>query len=157
MKIGDWACRLVHCVILIANCTTVYSCTIIIIYYFCIYYLLLFLRILYPSLVPRFPPPASWLPTTKQHECESMAHREADYTTGIFQSIGLKEFHDYLVLPSSEQTGDTGEKLLKQGVEALKVRTRRYARQQLKWIRKRFLQQPDRQVRFEFFSPNFLN
>ena len=75
--------------------------------------------------------------------------READYTIGIFQSIGFKEFHDYLVLPSSEQTTLTGTRLLNQGVEALKVRTRRYARHQIKWIVKRFLQQPDRQVLWE--------
>ena len=72
--------------------------------------------------------------------------READYTIGIFQSIGLKEFHEYLVLPSSEKTSQIGQRLLDQGVEALKIRTRRYARKQIKWIVKRFLEQPDRQV-----------
>ncbi|EFX79344.1 hypothetical protein DAPPUDRAFT_304867 [Daphnia pulex] len=72
--------------------------------------------------------------------------KEADYTIGIFQSIGLKEFHEFLVLPSSEQTTQTGRRLLDQGVEALKSRTRRYARKQTKWIVKRFLEQPDRQV-----------
>lgn len=82
----------------------------------------------------------------RQQNNNTTNHREADYTIGIFQSIGFKEFHDYLVLPSSEQTSETGKMMLEQGVEALKVRTRRYARQQIKWIRKRFLQQPDRQV-----------
>ncbi|KAI9556374.1 hypothetical protein GHT06_018948 [Daphnia sinensis] len=72
--------------------------------------------------------------------------KEPDYTIGIFQSIGFKEFHEYLVLPSSERTQDVGRRLLQQGVEALKIRTRRYARKQIKWIVKRFLQQPDRQV-----------
>ncbi|XP_057373962.1 tRNA dimethylallyltransferase-like [Daphnia carinata] len=72
--------------------------------------------------------------------------KEPDYTIGIFQSIGFKEFHQYLVLPSNEQMEDVGRRLLQQGVEALKIRTRRYARKQIKWIVKRFLQQPDRQV-----------
>lgn len=74
--------------------------------------------------------------------------READYTKGIFQSIGFKEFHEYLVMPSSEQTSDDDrrQQLLNEGIEALKVVTRRYARKQIKWIRNRFLKQPDRQV-----------
>lgn len=72
--------------------------------------------------------------------------READYTKGVFQSIGFKEFHEYLVAPSSEEGADRLQKLLKEGVDALKVTTRRYARRQVKWIVKRFLQQPDRQV-----------
>lgn len=75
---------------------------------------------------------------------------EADYTTGIFQSIGFKEFHEYLTLPSSEETGNEQQRrqqqLLDEGIEALKVVTRRYARKQIKWIRNRFLQQPDRPV-----------
>ena len=82
--------------------------------------------------------------------------REEDYTIGIFQSIGLKEFHPYLVLPSSdddeakknadEEADQLKRKLIQLGVDALKTRTRRYARNQIKWIAKRFLQQPDRQV-----------
>lgn len=78
--------------------------------------------------------------------CFVLSCREADYTKGIFQSIGFKEFHEYLVTPSNEQDTERGHKLLKEGVEALKVTTRRYARRQVKWIVKRFLQQPDRQV-----------
>lgn len=51
-------------------------------------------------------------------------------------------------MPSSEQTGDDNrrQQLLDEGIEALKVVTRRYARKQIKWIRNRFLKQPDRQV-----------
>lgn len=29
--------------------------------------------------------------------------RSIDYTKGIFQSIGFKEFHDYLMLPEEEK------------------------------------------------------
>ena len=41
--------------------------------------------------------------------------READYTTGIFQSIGFKEFHDYLLLPEDERGSTRGQHLLQKG------------------------------------------
>ena len=72
------------------------------------------------------------------------ASREADYTKGIFQSIGFKEFHDYLTSPAEPSAGR--EEALARGVQALKVTTRRYARKQIKWIKRRFLQITDRQV-----------
>uniref|UniRef100_A0A671UIT7 tRNA dimethylallyltransferase n=1 Tax=Sparus aurata TaxID=8175 RepID=A0A671UIT7_SPAAU len=64
-----------------------------------------------------------------------------DYQHGIFQSIGFKEFHDYLTVPesSTQQERDT---LLDKGIEALKMATRRYARKQNKWVRNRFLKRP---------------
>uniref|UniRef100_A0A3B4AZS7 tRNA dimethylallyltransferase n=1 Tax=Periophthalmus magnuspinnatus TaxID=409849 RepID=A0A3B4AZS7_9GOBI len=64
-----------------------------------------------------------------------------DYQHGIFQSIGFKEFHDYLIAPesSSQQERDA---LRKKGIEALKIATRRYARKQNKWVRNRFLKRP---------------
>jgi len=62
----------------------------------------------------------------------------SQYTKGIFQTIGFKEFHDYLLL---DDTADPGirQKLFDEGVEQMKVRTRQYARRQLKWINQRFL------------------
>ncbi|XP_072303741.1 tRNA dimethylallyltransferase isoform X2 [Eucyclogobius newberryi] len=64
-----------------------------------------------------------------------------DYQHGIFQSIGFKEFHDYLIAPEScsQQEKDT---LRNKGIEALKIATRRYARKQNKWVRNRFLKRP---------------
>ncbi|XP_051245423.1 tRNA dimethylallyltransferase isoform X2 [Dicentrarchus labrax] len=64
-----------------------------------------------------------------------------DYQHGIFQSIGFKEFHDYLTAPesSTKQEKDT---LRDKGIEALKIATRRYARKQNKWVRSRFLKRP---------------
>ncbi|XP_034747861.1 tRNA dimethylallyltransferase isoform X2 [Etheostoma cragini] len=61
-----------------------------------------------------------------------------NYQQGIFQSIGFKEFHDYLTAPesSTQQEKDT---LRDKGIEALKIATRRYARKQNKWVRNRFL------------------
>ncbi|XP_037802016.1 tRNA dimethylallyltransferase-like [Penaeus monodon] len=70
----------------------------------------------------------------------------ADYTKGIFQSIGFKEFHQYLVLPEEEQQTEAGKKLYEAGIAALKQVTRRYSRKQLKWIKNRFLLPADRQV-----------
>uniref|UniRef100_A0A8C4Z607 tRNA dimethylallyltransferase n=1 Tax=Gadus morhua TaxID=8049 RepID=A0A8C4Z607_GADMO len=62
-----------------------------------------------------------------------------DYQHGIFQSIGFKEFHQYLTAP--EDSGQR-ETLRDKGTEALKNATRRYARQQNKWVRNRFLKRP---------------
>nr|XP_045605135.1 tRNA dimethylallyltransferase-like isoform X2 [Procambarus clarkii] len=45
----------------------------------------------------------------------------ADYTKGIFQSIGFKEFHKFLILPAQEQKSDKGTAMYKDGVEAMKL------------------------------------
>ncbi|XP_076315822.1 tRNA dimethylallyltransferase-like [Tachypleus tridentatus] len=71
---------------------------------------------------------------------------EADYTQGIFQSIGFKEFHKYLILSSEERETAEGKKLLLEGVEAMKTRTCQYSKKQTRWIQNRFLQSPGRQV-----------
>eukprot|EP00095_Tigriopus_kingsejongensis_P003816 maker-scaffold278_size225338-snap-gene-1.25 protein:Tk03816 transcript:maker-scaffold278_size225338-snap-gene-1.25-mRNA-1 annotation:"trna mitochondrial" len=64
----------------------------------------------------------------------------ADYTIGIFQSIGFKEFHDYLMLGSQEEKASLeGQRLFEAGVDQLKLVTRQYARRQVKWMRSRFL------------------
>ncbi|XP_066963285.1 tRNA dimethylallyltransferase isoform X1 [Macrobrachium rosenbergii] len=72
--------------------------------------------------------------------------QDADYTKGIFQSIGFKEFHQYLILPESERIMDEGKKLYLTGVENLKQVTRRYSRKQVRWIRNRFILPSKRQV-----------
>lgn len=41
--------------------------------------------------------------------------RELDYTTGIFQSIGFKEFHEYLILPEEEKHSERGKLLFEKG------------------------------------------
>ncbi|XP_015123530.1 tRNA dimethylallyltransferase [Diachasma alloeum] len=69
-----------------------------------------------------------------------------DYTKGIFQSIGFKEFHNYLILPEDERNSEKGQALLKQGIEDLKLVTRRYARRQQRWTMNRFIRRTDRQV-----------
>lgn len=63
-----------------------------------------------------------------------------DYEKGLFQTIGFKEFHDYLVMePEIKETAE-GQKVLKRSIEEMKISTRQYARRQMKWIRRRFLQ-----------------
>lgn len=66
-------------------------------------------------------------------------NEKLDYTKGIFQSIGFKEFHDYLMLESKLKCSEKGNKILKQSIEMMKLSTRRYARYQIKWIKKRLL------------------
>ncbi len=62
-----------------------------------------------------------------------------DYTVGIFQSIGFKEFHDYLTMSAEVKASDEGKKALASGVERMKVVTRQYARRQVNWMKNRFL------------------
>ncbi|KAG5888368.1 hypothetical protein JTB14_033505 [Gonioctena quinquepunctata] len=71
---------------------------------------------------------------------------EPDYSKGIFQSIGFKEFHPYLMLNGEERDTEDGLKKLNEGIDQLKMVTRRYARKQKKWISNRFLGRTDRQV-----------
>lgn len=66
-------------------------------------------------------------------------NRKADYTEGIFQAIGLKEFHNYLLLNEEEKESYDGSLVLGNGILSLKQRTKAYVTKQLKWIRRRFL------------------
>lgn len=60
-----------------------------------------------------------------------------DYTEGIFQAIGFKEFHDYLILPEERRLGRLD--LQKEGLWQMKIATKQYARKQIKFIRSRFV------------------
>ncbi|PAA83715.1 hypothetical protein BOX15_Mlig009295g1 [Macrostomum lignano] len=66
-----------------------------------------------------------------------------DYTRGIFQSIGFKEFHSYLLMSPEQRDSAEGQLALKSGIELMKQRTKRYAVQQEKWLRNRFLRHSD--------------
>jgi len=59
---------------------------------------------------------------------EDSEKKRISYTAGIFQSIGFKEFHPYLVLSAEERKSSEGEELFKKGVEYLKIVTRQYAK-----------------------------
>ncbi|CAG7728583.1 unnamed protein product [Allacma fusca] len=68
------------------------------------------------------------------------------FTEGLLQSIGFKEFEDYLHLQPDERKSEKGDKLFLEGAQRLQLVTRQYARKQLKWIRQRFLRSSRRQV-----------
>lgn len=69
-----------------------------------------------------------------------------DYLKGIFQSIGFKEFHNYLMLTDDQKASEEGIVLFNKSLEDLKLVTRRYARKQMRWITNRFLGQRERDV-----------
>lgn len=58
---------------------------------------------------------------------ESPKSQDKDYTRGIWQVIGFKEFSDYLVSRSDQD--------LRKGIEVMKTHTRQYLKRQIKWIR----------------------
>lgn len=69
------------------------------------------------------------------------------YTEGIFQSIGFKEFHEFLVKQEGKQFDKSNaskedQEILRTGVENMKTVTRRYAKKQMTWVRNRFLARP---------------
>lgn len=43
------------------------------------------------------------------------AEKSYDYTRGIFQAIGFKEFHDYLLLSETERQSEHGQKVFANG------------------------------------------
>ena len=67
---------------------------------------------------------------------------KADYTQGIFQAIGFKEFHEYLLTPHDKRS----KSLLEKCIREMKSRTRLYARKQVKWIMNRMMYASDRPV-----------
>ncbi|KAM9320101.1 tRNA dimethylallyltransferase [Gastrophryne carolinensis] len=77
----------------------------------------------------------------KRYNEQLVAQSGQDYQHGIFQSIGFKEFHEYLVALDSSQSHHK-ERLLQKGIEALKQRTQKYAKKQNKWVKNRFLKRP---------------
>ncbi|XP_073758943.1 tRNA dimethylallyltransferase isoform X4 [Callorhinus ursinus] len=77
----------------------------------------------------------------KLHPHDKRKVASQDYQHGIFQSIGFKEFHEYLVT-EGKCTPETSNQLLKKGIESLKQVTKRYARKQNRWVKNRFLSRP---------------
>ncbi|GAV02194.1 hypothetical protein RvY_12790 [Ramazzottius varieornatus] len=80
------------------------------------------------------------------HKSVASHKSELDYTKGIFQSIGLKELHDFLMLSPEDQESEQGQKYLEEGLQNVKARTRKYAKKQIQWIRNRLLKRSDRQL-----------
>lgn len=91
---------------------------------------------------------------TKMYECQ-------DYTKGVLQTIGFKEFIPYLEKYSKEEDDhileylkqETSDKpppesllLLNSCLDELKLVTRRYSKKQIKWVKNRLLGNLKRQV-----------
>lgn len=75
-------------------------------------------------------------------QLREIAGRNADYTRGIFQAIGYKEFDPYMsYIESPGATKDEAQarRLFEQGVEGMKVATRQYAKKQVSWIRNKLV------------------
>lgn len=64
-----------------------------------------------------------------------------DLNSGIWQSIGFKEFLPFLEMRDnvSQEGEEELEDVRKAGLESMKTATRQYARSQVKWIRIKFL------------------
>uniref|UniRef100_A0A8C8SR79 tRNA dimethylallyltransferase n=1 Tax=Pelusios castaneus TaxID=367368 RepID=A0A8C8SR79_9SAUR len=77
----------------------------------------------------------------RRYNQEKVAENSQDYQHGIFQSIGFKEFHEYLITEGTCPQ-ETSAQLLEKGIQAMKLVTKRYARKQNKWVRNRFLRRP---------------
>ncbi|KAG9318314.1 tRNA isopentenyltransferase [Chiua virens] len=63
----------------------------------------------------------------------SISASEPDYTVGIYQCIGFKEFREFLSSPSGSQ------ELFNKAVENMKQSTRKYAKRQVTWLRNKLL------------------
>lgn len=67
---------------------------------------------------------------------------------GIWQVIGFKEFLPWLELDSKDEK--YREKSYKEAVERMKIRTRQYAKYQIKWIKKNLLVELQKEARFNY-------
>uniref|UniRef100_F7EAA9 tRNA dimethylallyltransferase n=1 Tax=Xenopus tropicalis TaxID=8364 RepID=F7EAA9_XENTR len=76
----------------------------------------------------------------KHYNEKLITQSRQDYQHGIFQSIGFKEFHEYLISEKSDSSAK--EVLLQKGIESLKQRTQKYAKKQNQWVQNRFLKRP---------------
>ncbi|KAJ2732752.1 tRNA dimethylallyltransferase, mitochondrial [Coemansia sp. BCRC 34962] len=61
------------------------------------------------------------------------------FSTGLKQAIGFREFGPYLAAKSTNMPDEDLEPLRRQGVEDMKLSTRRYAKKQIAWIRNKLL------------------
>ncbi|KAJ2106479.1 tRNA dimethylallyltransferase, mitochondrial [Coemansia sp. RSA 922] len=69
----------------------------------------------------------------------AFAGPSGDFSTGLKQAIGFREFGPYLAAKSANTTGEDLELLRRQGIDDMKLSTRRYAKRQIAWIRNKLL------------------
>ncbi|XP_053147604.1 tRNA dimethylallyltransferase [Hemicordylus capensis] len=77
----------------------------------------------------------------QRYNQEKVAENCQNYQHGIFQSIGFKEFHEFLI-SEGRCPKERSSQLLEEAIQALRIVTKRYARKQNKWVRNRFLRRP---------------
>lgn len=77
-------------------------------------------------------------------EFNKLSHH-TDYTKGILQTIGFKEFIPYLeqIADASQDSSELAQALLQQCLAQLKLVTRRYSKRQKKWVQNRMLYAAD--------------
>lgn len=68
---------------------------------------------------------------------------DTDCTTGVSQVIGFKEFLPWLKF-------NENDKLFNEGIERMKIRTRQYAKYQIKWIKKLLAVELHKESRFNY-------
>lgn len=59
---------------------------------------------------------------------------------GIFQTIGFKEFREYVQLDKEARESEKGQAILRKSIDQMKRATRKYAGKQIHWIETRILQ-----------------
>ncbi|KAG5645032.1 hypothetical protein DXG03_007211 [Asterophora parasitica] len=87
---------------------------------------------------------------SREESSSDSAGVKTDYTLGIYQSIGYKEFHDYLT------ASEPSEKGFDAAVEHMKVSTRQYAKRQVGWIRNKLLPAVNTANAEEAVTPTYL-
>ncbi|KAI1284880.1 tRNA dimethylallyltransferase [Halotydeus destructor] len=80
----------------------------------------------------------------KYNEARLEANASPSYTQGIFQCIGFKEFHDYLLLSPENRRMRTD--LCDESVNEMKRVTRKYARKQNRWVMNKIVNSADRET-----------
>lgn len=70
---------------------------------------------------------------------QTAAEKKIDLSSGIWISIGFKEFERYITSKSGNASGEALDVLLKEGIKQTKAATRHYARRQIRWIRMKLL------------------
>lgn len=71
-------------------------------------------------------------------------------TNGIWQVIGFKEFIPWLELNPDHDSQKYITKSYNEAIERMKIRTRQYAKYQIKWIKKILLIELQKEVRFNY-------
>ncbi|KAL9714932.1 tRNA dimethylallyltransferase, mitochondrial [Leucoagaricus gongylophorus] len=75
---------------------------------------------------------------------------EMDYSLGIYQAIGYKEFHNYLSNPEPSQSE------FAQAVDRMKLSTRQYAKRQISWIRNKLIPVAESANKEDMTAPFYL-